>query len=228
MHMSAKIFFVISTLALGATEGLRVWWFSRNQANAESQGFLDWSPPEGAINQNFSSTDGAKLLNQDRGLQYLIEGSEKDLSVEVVYLEYEQGNDRSLADLGSHSPEVCFAATGAKLIKELPIEGQIVKGKEIFIRQWLFENPLSKERFYVFKLVWSPGATHYEEVFKHSGSSPVPLESKLRRAKLSAAWQGLDSPATRVILAMVRGAEDYSVAWKTFKEETIDRLSQTH
>ncbi|MFC7338122.1 hypothetical protein ACFQY0_13090 [Haloferula chungangensis] len=224
MKTSGKIFFVIACLALAASEGVRLWWFSQDQSDPELRSYLKWTPPPHAVNQHFSETTGADVLNQDEGIQYLIENGDQSPSVEVLYLDYENGNPHVLADLGSHTPEVCFSASGAKLIEEFPIKELEVKQEKLYIRQWYFGNPLSDKTFYVFKIVWSPGATHYEEVFRHSESSPVPLGSKLRRAKLKAAQEGLNSPATRVILAMVRGTEDYELAWDAFKQVTIDRL----
>jgi hypothetical protein len=226
MNISPKIYFVILTLLLGATEGFRHWWFSRVQNKEDVTNMLAWTPPENAVNQNFSQTSGGKILNHDEGLQFLIKGAANDPTVDVIYLDYEKGNKKVLGDLVSHTPEVCFAHSGARQIEEFAFQTLNVAGEEIYVRQWLFENRPSEVKFFVFKIVWSPGETPFKEVFRQGLSSTLSMNDNHRRARLRAAWQGLGSPATRMILALVKGTEDRPKAWKAFKEATIDRLTK--
>jgi len=226
MSISPRAFFVIVTLLLGATEGFRHWWFSRAQSEEDISNMLAWTPPENAINQNFSQTSGGEILNHDEGLQFLIEGAENDPTVNVIYLDYKKGNKKVLGDLVSHTPEVCFAHSGARQIEEFPFQTLNVSGEEIYVRQWLFENKLSKVKFFVFKIVWSPGETPFKDLFRQGLSSTLSMNANHRRARLKAAWQGLGSPATRMILALVKGTEDHSKAWKAFKEVTLDRFTK--
>lgn len=226
MKIPLKLFFVIASLSLGATEGFRLWWFSQTRTGKDIITNLEWTPPENAIDQNFSEKAGVGILNHDKGLQVVIERPNDNLTVEVIYLDYKSGNRGVLNDLISHTPENCFPNFGARLIQEFKPQTLSVTNQEVLVRQWLFENPRSKADFYVFKIIWSPEFNFLKENFRHGSTTLLGLDSTLRRIRLSAARQGLDAPATRMILALVRGTSDHSEAWQAFKEATIDRLSK--
>lgn len=225
MTVSPKLFFAIAILSLGATEGFRHWWFSGSQTGEDHQ-YLAWTPPEDAIDRNFSETAGGRALNHDNGQQFFIKATEDDPSVEVIYLDYQRGNRSVLNDLISHTPEDCFPSFGARLVREFPPMTLSVSDEEILIRQWLFENPLSKEQFFVFKIIWSPEFNYRVENFSDGNSALLGLDSTVQRIRLSAARQGLDAPATRMILALVKGTKDHLKASEIFKKTTIDRLSK--
>lgn len=226
MKHSLKIFFLILSLLLGASEATRHWWFSQDQTTEKDAPFLKWNPPENAIDRKFSETAGGQTLSHDDGMKILIEKTGNDLTAELIYLNYKSGNHAALNDLIFHTPENCFPASGARLVKELPLQMTSVSGQKLLIRQWIFESPLFSKKLHVFKVIWSPRFIFSESDFHQTSSATGVSPTMLRRIRLSAARQGLDSPAIRVILAVVTNTDNSSEAWKAFKKLTIDRLSQ--
>ncbi|MFT6181682.1 MAG: hypothetical protein ACJA1W_004043 [Akkermansiaceae bacterium] len=217
MSHSLKIFFFILSLLLGASEATRLWWFSRDQGKEQNETFLKWTPPKNALDRKLSETRGGKILSYDSGVQVLIQSEESQISTEIIYLEYEKGNVRALVDLFSHSPELCLPASGAKFIREFDSHTVRFFDRELLIRQWLFQQPISGDYFYAFKVVWSLEPEVFEGAL---------FQKNLRFIRLRAAAAGWELPASRMILAVVTNADNSSEAWKTFKELTIDRLSQ--
>jgi len=215
MNHSLKLFFLILSLLLGASEGVRLWWFSSDRDQEPSATFLKWNPPASAVDRNLAETRGGKVLAYDSGIQVLTQSDQSPISSEVIYLEYEKGNPRTLLDLFLHSPEICLPASGAKFIQEFSPHTIIIADAELKVRHWLFQHPLTRDSLHAFKLIWS----HQSEFFKDTH-----VEKNFINTRLKAAASGQEFPASRMILAVTTGAKNEITAWESFQKETLSLL----
>ena len=217
MRCSLKTFFLSLSLLLGLTELTRIWWFSKEQTKEEKNHFLKWFPPDGAIDRHLSETRGGKALAYDRGFQLQLQRDHGSISTEIIYLEYDQGNDRALVDLFLHSPEICLPASGARFIREFDPHQFQIAGEELLVRQWLFENPVSGEPIHAFKTVWS----RQPELFEGAA-----LQKNFTKIRLRVAAARQEFSSSRLLLAVVTGASDEGKAWKVFQEDILTKLRQ--
>jgi len=216
MKTHLRPIFLSLILLLGASEGVRLWWYRAPTGPGVERETLRWNVPEDAIDRRFSETRGGKVLGYDTGTQVLLGDKETPVTTEVTYLEYEEGNDRVLTDLYLHSPEVCFPASGIQLVSGLPSRTFVVEGRELLVRQWLFRDPVSGAPLHAFKVIWSSDDHELRQTL-YSGD--------LKKARLRAVLDRRELASAKMILAVIAGVQTSQDSWAVFENRVLSNLS---
>lgn len=223
--MTRKLRWILPALALlvVSAEGFRAWWYARGEQPSLDDPAFSWSIPAGAVHRDLTETRGGQSLRYDSGVHVVLEQN-----VDVIYLEYRAGNERTLSDLFMHSPDVCLPRAGARLVEEFPAHPVQVDGADLVVRHWLFRDPLTRQALHVLKLVWMADAEFLAEALSTRKARETRLETIFRARGLQAALRAQSSGTrgeARMILSMVNGARDAEDAWTQFQDEVLSRCA---
>jgi len=150
-------------------------------------------------------------LAYHRAKRYVIRGANRD-TMELLYLEYKEGNPRYFEDLFYHVPERCMAAAGE--VTEQIFRVATVKNTDIEVRCVTFREYKSDLELYVYKAIWL-----------HS-TYPVTMGKGLHRKKIQAGLSLKPCPPARMMMAAIRGVQSEPEAWRQFEELALSRLAQ--
>ena len=168
---------------------------------------------------DLKATRGGQKLSYDYGdLVRLFSPDDEGWSIDLYYLEYDQGNREQVRDLLGHAPEDCMRTSGARMERELPPFHTEVEGRELSCRQVVLAYPHQETRHHVFKIVWMAEMGR----FGIEGQRP-----EFRLVRLTAAWRRHPRPPARLILASVTGVADAAEARSVFEREILSRCAFT-
>ena len=133
-------------------------------------------------------------------------------AMELLYLEYGEGNPRYFEDLFYHLPERCMAAAGK--VTEQIFRVVTIEQTDIEVRCVTFREFKSERQLHVYKAIWL------------HRTYPVTMGPGLHRKKVQAGLSLKPCPPARMLMAAVQGAESEPEAWKLFEELGLSRLKQ--
>ena len=207
----------LCVLVLAAEAG-RLAWFRSGENMMEDVAILDCQLPADGQRLALEGSRASEVLSYDGLKSIRVQGSGSPAWVlDLVHLDYAAGNPHLWRDLFSHPPEICFPASGARLLETYPARSVPVDGHDLYFRHLMFEHPLHANPVHVFKAVWLAGMDR----LGLRGD-----ETSYRRGRLAAA-QARTIPPGAVCLVMISNAGSPEDAWAILQPKLVEWYRMT-
>ena len=205
---------VTCLVALISIEAAKECWF---QFHARGKHYktlwtADWSKIGSTPKKDAFQAATTEILGYDQGEAFFWNGP--DLMSWFAYdFHWKAGNDH-IRDVQYHRPDVCLPASGRTLRGDLGIRQAVIKGQNIFYRQFVFED--AGRPLHVFQVT-----TEDQLGAEETG---LVMEENSRTARFQRFLDGKrDYPARRVINFYVRGIESPGEA-RIAAENVLQRI----